>query len=340
MRRFIETISLVVLICTCGLPAVAQQNLGSLFSDSTLNPPNQPVIATFNSPYIVNAQSNETLHKHDLALYIAHRFDDIAGKHGGISTLFGLDIATDVKIAFQYGISNKLTIGIGRYVGAPEVRYLKVPFNSIYRLWFAEAKYRLLQQTENNQVPFAITLYGNGLAASSPSKANPLSDGHFNNFGDRLDFMFQAIFARKFNSRFSFEILPTYLHRDHVAFGDQNNMFALGLGGRWQFNNMMAIVADGFMPFRSQSTLNYFRSNGIIFYAPVSVGWEIVTGGHVFHINFTNADAISGTQMIPYTTRNWGKGEFRWGFNLSRTFTLFEGTRHNWKHRKLSYFVP
>lgn len=320
-----------------GAPLFAQQNLSSLFNDTTLNPPNQPVIATFNSPYIVNAQSNETLHKHDLTLYIDHRFDDIAGKYGGVKTLFGLDNAPDVNIGFQYGISNKLTVGIGRYKGAPEVRYLQVPFNTISELWYGEMKYRLLQQTVNNHIPFAITLYGNALASSRSVDPNPASDAHFNNFSDRWSFMIQAIFARKFNDKFSFAILPTYLRRNYVAFGDENNMYALGLGGRWQFNKMMAIVADGFIPFRPQTSRNYFKSNGIIFYAPISIGWEIVTGGHVFNILFTNADAISGNQMIPYTTRNWGKGEFRWGFNLSRTFTLFEGTKHNWKHPKLSF---
>ncbi|MGH2643825.1 MAG: DUF5777 family beta-barrel protein [Chitinophagaceae bacterium] len=327
----LKTTLIVILSLAGGSPLFAQQSLSSLFNDTTLNPGNQPVIATFNSPYIVSAQSNETLHKHDLTLYISHRFDDIAGKYGGVKTLFGMDNATDVKIAFQYGISNRLTVGIGRYKGAPELRYLNVPFNTISELWFGEIKYRLLQQTENNHVPFAITLYGNALASSRASDENPSSDAHFNNFSDRWDFMLQAIFARKFSDKLSFAILPTYLRRNYVAFGDENNLYALGVGGRWQFNRSMAIVADCFVPFRSQASKNYFKSNGIIFYAPISVGWEIVTGGHVFHIDFTNGDAISGNQMIPYTTRNWGKGEFRWGFNLSRTFTLFEGTKKNWK---------
>lgn len=317
-----RTTSLIIGLLIAGTQLYAQQNLSSLFSDSTLNPPNQPVIGTFASPYIVNAQSNETLYKHSLTLYIAHRFDDIAGKYGGVKTLFGLDNAPDVKVGFQYGISNRLTVGIGRYKGAPEVRYLKVPFNTISELWFGEIKYRLLQQTENNHIPLAITLYGNALASSRAEDPNPSSDAHFNNFSDRWSFMIQAIFARKFSDKLSFAIIPIYLRRDYVAFGDENNMYALGIGGRWKFNRSMAIVADGFVPFRSAASRNYFKSNGITFYAPISIGWEIVTGGHVFHIDFTNANAISGNQMIPYTTRSWGKGEFRWGFNLSRTFTL------------------
>lgn len=327
--NLIKTVFLVALPVACVSPLFAQQNLSSLFSDSTLNPPNQPVLGTFSSPFIVNAQSNETLHKHDLNFYIAHRFDDIAGKYGGVKTLFGLDNATDVMIAFQYGISNRLTAGIGRFKGAPEVRDLKAPFNSINQLWYGELKYRLLEQTENNSMPFAITLYGNAQASSMASNQNPSSDAHFNNFGDRWSFMIQAIIARKFNNKISFEVMPTYLRRDYVAFGDENNMYALGLCGRWKLSRSMAIVADAFIPFRSQTSKNYFMSNGIVFYVPLSIGWEIVVDGHVFNINFTNADAISGNQMIPYTTRNWTKGEFRWGFNLSRTFTLSGNAKRN-----------
>jgi hypothetical protein len=94
----------------------------------------------------------------------------------------------------------------------------------------------------------------------------------------------------------------------------------------------MAIIADYFIPFRSSTSRDYFSANGVTFYAPLSVGWEIETGGHVFHIDFTNATAILGNQFIPYTTRTWTKGEFRWGFNISRTFTLFSPKKgRHWK---------
>lgn len=313
------------------IPALAQdKGLAQLFADSTLIPERQPVINTFKSPVIVNAQSNETLHKHDLVFNISHRFDDIAGNNGGVKTFFGLDNSTDIKIFFEYGISDKLTVGIGRAKGAPEFRYINVPFNSISQLWEGKIKYRLLQQTTDNHIPVAVTLFANAVVSSRSSDPSPSSDAHFQNFSDRWGFTGQVIFARKFSERLSIALLPTYIRRNYTAFMDENNFYALGLGGRWQFNPHMAIIVDYFIPFRSQDSKDYFAENGIKFYAPLSVGWEIETGGHVFHIDFTNATAILENQFIPYTTRKWGKGEFRWGFNISRTFTLFSKKGRSW----------
>lgn len=310
------------------MPAFAQENnLDSLFADSTLMPGHQMVINTFKSPVIVNAQSNETLHKHELVFNVSHRFDDIAGDNGGVKTFFGLDNSTDIKIFFEYGISDRLTVGVGRAKGSPEFRKVSVPFNNLSQLWEGKVKYRLLRQTTDNHVPIAVTLFANAVVSSRSSDAAAASDTHFNNFSDRWGFTGQVIVARKFSERFSFAVLPTYIHRNYVAFMDESNFYALGLGGRWQFNRHMAIIADYFIPFRSKESTDYFSAHGVTFYAPLSIGWEIETGGHIFHIDFTNATAILENQFIPYTTRSWGKGEFRWGFNISRTFMLFSKSK-------------
>lgn len=315
------------------LPATglsAQDNsLSSLFTDSAMGTAHEPVINTFKSSMIVNAQSNETLHKHDLVFNVSHRFDDIAGTNGGVKTFFGLDNSTDIKIFFEYGISDRLTIGIGRAKGSPEYNEVAVPFNSLTQLWEGKLKYKLLQQTEDDRVPIAITLFANAVVSSRKVDTAFYSDAHFQNFSDRWSFMGQVILARKFSQRFSVAVLPTLIHRNLVAPGDKQNLYALGLGGRWQFNRHMAIIADYFIPFRAQSSTDYFKGNGVAFRNPLSVGWEIETGGHVFHIDFTNATGILENQFIPYTTRSWGKGQFRWGFNISRTFTL--GKKQAWK---------
>lgn len=304
------------------------QDLSGLFADSTMKPPGEPVLNTFKSTMIVNAQSNETLHKHDLVFNISHRFDDIAGNGGGVKTFFGLDNSTDVKIFFEYGITDRLEVGIGRSKGSPEYNEVEVPFNSLTQLWEGKIKYRLIRQTDDGRVPLSITLFGNAVVSSMHTDTAH-ADANFQNFSDRWSFTGQVILARKFSERLSLAVLPTLVHRDLVAPGDKQDLVALGLGGRWQFNRHMAIIADYFLPFRSSSEKDYFSGHGVTFRNPLSIGWEIETGGHVFHIDFTNATAILENQFIPYTTRSWGKGQFRWGFNISRTFTI--GKKHTWK---------
>ena len=54
----------------------------------------------------------------------------------------------------------------------------------------------------------------------------------------------------------------------------------------------------------------------------IGIGFEFETSGHVFQVNLTNATALMETDFIPYTTSDWGEGEFRLGFTISRWFNL------------------
>ena len=77
-----------------------------------------------------------------------------------------------------------------------------------------------------------------------------------------------------------------------------------------------------FKVFRNNSSTNSFKENGLNFYNPLGAGIEFETGGHVFDFTFTNSTAILENQFIPYTTTSWRQWRFRWGFNLSRVFSL------------------
>jgi len=311
----------------CWLKAASQDNLSALFTDTT-NQGHVPVIATFKSVDVINGRSNETLKRHNLLFIVAHRFGDIAGKNGGGKTLFGMDDIYDVLIGFDYGISDRLTLGVGRDKGAPNGE--NTDQSSLYYL---SAKYRLWQQTTDNHIPFAVTLFARGLFSSMHRIDEPGSDADFQGFSDRTSAVAQLIIARKFSESLSLEVSPSYIRRNLVATSEMKNMFALGLGGRVRVSRHMAIVADYFIPFRSSESVHYYKQQyDLDFYNALGVGLEIETGGHVFHINFTNSTSIMETQFIPSTTTTWTKGQFRWGFNLSRTF-LLDGKKSDMNHR-------
>jgi hypothetical protein len=102
-------------------------------------------------------------------------------------------------------------------------------------------------------------------------------------------------------------------------------MFALGGAIKVPIiTNRLNLIVDYFHSFRSKSSKDSMRVNkNLTFYDPIGVGFEILTSGHIFRMNFTNATEILENRFIPRTTTNWGKGEFRWGFNISRNFTLW-----------------
>lgn len=324
-HRSIKRFIVLALYLAAGPSIYCQDDLSKFFTDSSGK--GSPVTATFKSDYIVNAQSNETLYKRELRVDIAHRFDDIGGSFGGVKSFFGLDNSTDVKIELDYGIDDRLTVGFSRSKGSPEVRNGGVSFNSLTELWEAKLKFRLLRQTTDGRIPFSATFYSNAVVSGRATLDDSTSDVDFRNEGDRWTFLEQLIIAHKFGNRFSLALLPTYIRRNLVGFRDMNNLFALGAGARIRITSRLALLVDYFHAFRSGASKDYFLKEGVRFYDPLAVGLEIETGGHVFHINFSNSTAILENQFIPYTTRSWTRGEFRWGFNIARSFTVSGGSR-------------
>jgi hypothetical protein len=131
----------------------------------------------------------------------------------------------------------------------------------------------------------------------------------------------QVVIARKFSSRLSLQISPSFL-RNNLPFpyqaGNEQNIFSLSAAGRYKFTKRMGIVLDYAHPFSK------FRDNSTSpkFYDPSGIGIEIETGGHVFTMNFTNAQAISPINYLADTQSKWTKGQYRFGFTISRVFDL------------------
>ena len=211
----------------CSLSLKGQDDLSKLFEDVAPKNEKLPVIATFKSPQIINGQSNETMHKHDLLFVVMHRFGDIAGSSGGMQTFYGLDNSSDILIGFDYGISDRWSLGFGRTKGAPNT------ITSQKQLFYVKTKYRLIRQSTDNRIPVSVTLFGNSVASGMARQTrDPTSDADFQKFADRLSFVSQAIITRKFSNNFSLALSPTYVRRNYVSFMDMNNMFGLGIGGR------------------------------------------------------------------------------------------------------------
>lgn len=272
----------------------------------------QLTYATFKGTQLVNSRTIETLGKHDLDFRVSHRFGDIGGEFGGEKNFFGLENSTDVKISFDYGISNRLTAGISRSKGATSVR----------QLYETSLKYKILRQTDDNKMPVTVTAFSNAVVSSMASNAKANTPDHFNTFSDRLSFTNQLMIARKFSGNLSLMIMPTWVHTNYVINNDQNDIYAIGIGGRIKLNNRMALIADYYKVFRSKASTDRFKANGLEFYNPLGAGIEFETGGHVFDFTFTNSTAILENQFVPYTSTSWTQWRFRWGFNLSRIFSL------------------
>ncbi|MEE9374664.1 MAG: DUF5777 family beta-barrel protein [Saprospiraceae bacterium] len=268
----------------------------------------EKVIQTFRHTRIINSHSVETLPKRKLDFRIAHRFGDIAGSAGGWPTFYGLENASDVSIGFEYGVTDNIMVGINRAKGSGPLKQL---VNTILKV-------RVMNQEVHGNLPFSLTVVGINAYSTMPRSNSPEALNFFEIGSHRFAYHLGFHIARKFSDAFSLQLNGAWTFRNIVDFDDQNDLPSVGVSMRWNVSKALGIIIDTNMPIDSD-----FRTSDRGFYPMLGIGFEFDTsGGHVFQLNLTNSTGLSETDFIPYTKSNWGDGQFRLGFTISRLFSL------------------
>ncbi|HEY2720120.1 MAG TPA: DUF5777 family beta-barrel protein, partial [Chitinophagaceae bacterium] len=193
--------------------------------------------------------------------------------------------------------------------------------DGIFHFYEAGLKYQFMAQGVNGS-PFSLTAYGNIVSTAQKFDPRDSLENSFKTSSDRLSELLQLMIARRFGS-VSLQLSGTFLHTNLVIPGDQNNLISIGGAIRFPINQRFYIISDYFHSFRNQESIDAWQARGFTPRDVFGIGVEILTAGHVFHLNFTNARNILENRFLPRTTDSWGKGQFRWGFTLTRNFTLF-----------------
>lgn len=286
---------LLVVVCVFANTASAQdEDLLSMVGGDE-KPKKERVKYAFKSPRVINSHSIEFLNPGTLDFRILHRFGQL---DQGYKNFFGLDQAS-MRMSFDFGIMHNLMAGVGRSTFNKELD--------------AFVKYAPIRQSTGGKLNSPVTVaLVSGITMDGMDWADP---SRTNYFTSRLAYYFQAVIGRKFSEGFSLQVSPTMVHKNLVQLeSDPNNIYALGIGGRLKVSKRVALTWD------YNHVLVGMPDSG--YYHPLSVGVDIETGGHVFQLHFSNATGMNERAFITETTGNWGKGEVRFGFNLSRVFQL------------------
>lgn len=295
----------------------AQEDLLSLVGDNEKE--NKTVYATFKTYKIGNAQTVETVKAKHLDFRISHRFGNIYNSNDpnpinqSFQTFFGFDAVNDIRFSFDYGLTDDITLGIGRS------RMNKQIDGSI--------KYKILKQTSDFKMPVTVTFFGDIGYNHAPTSV--IYAGINKDFetkeAHRVNYVSQFIIASKINRSISLEILPTYVYRNFIMqrintnstnAEDLNGYFSIGIGGRIKMTKRMSLIGDYFY-----NCAKFYQNNDKV-KMPLSLGLELETGGHVFSLFFTNAGGLIENNFLSYTSDSWLKGQVKFGFCISRMFAL------------------
>ncbi|MBS1525670.1 MAG: hypothetical protein JST19_08480 [Bacteroidetes bacterium] len=262
------------------------------------------ILPAFKATRLIFSPTTQTVAKNNLNFLVIHRFGDIGTSTGGARTLFGLDAINDVYIGFEYGVTNNFTAIFGRSV--------------IGQLIDLQLKYAILHQTNDDSSPLAITLEGG---------AGVRPYGSFTSFDNRLSYLAEAIFSRKFTSAFSLEISPVFVQDNQPIPnlpGNDQSFFSIAAAGRLKVTKHMSILVDYEHPFSN------YKTGANSFEDPLGFGAEFETGGHVFTLNVTNARGIDQINSLSGSQAAYGRGQYRFGFTISRMFDFNRHKNRSW----------
>jgi hypothetical protein len=288
-------IAFIALFFVARLNVEAQDELMDLLGEQPKT--TEYTYATFKTTRIINSQSVENPAEGVLMFLIQHRFGRI--NTGGYE-FFGLDQAT-IRLGLEYGITKRLAVGVGR--------------SSYQKTYDGFLKYKILRQSTGlRRMPLSMSYYVS--AAITSLKWEDMGiENRTNYFSSRVAYTHQLLIARKFSKALSIQLIPSLIHKNLVATGeDKNDIFSMGVGGRVKITQRMSVNAEYFYTPTGQISYDFNQ--------PLSIGVDIETGGHVFQLHFSNAQAFFERGYITETDGTWANGDIYFGFGISRVFTL------------------
>src|SRR5688572_23417993 len=156
------------------IQSFSQDDLLKMIEDD--KPALERVTNAFKSTRVIGSHSVEHVAGGVLDFRIMHRFGQV---NGGSYEFFGLDQAT-IRLGLDYGITDRLTVGIGR--------------SSLYKEIDGFVKYRLLWQSKGaRNIPLSIILV-TGSTINMIKWADPNRENYYSS---RMGYYHQVIFGRK-----------------------------------------------------------------------------------------------------------------------------------------------
>ena len=213
----------------------------------------EPVRNTFSSSTLIDNQTVMTPLKGGIEFVIHHRFGDMTT----IKDLFGLYGASNIRLGFNYGITDKIMVGFGTERDHKMQEFL--------------IKVALLKQTKSNKIPVSVTYYANAVIDGRDS-SNWGSNLHFES---RLSFLHSIIVARKINKRISVQASAAFAHFNQVDTIKTNDIVALSLNGKCKLFGPISAICEYDHTFAPVRLLKYYQVQSK---PNASIGFDINTG--------------------------------------------------------------
>lgn len=257
----------------------------------------KPVRNTFESIWLIDAQSVEVPVKGTFEMDFRHRFGLI---NNGYKDFYGLFSSANIGLNGNYVPVKNLLIGVA--------------LTKYDMTWEGYAKYALLRQVRSGAgSPVSVSYYGNVSIETRESNT-------YHYFSDRMSYFNQLIVARKITEKLSLQVAGGWTHFNVVTgyspyagkfLKEQpNDHFVFSAGGRFKLKETMAIIANYDQPLTKDNVGNAHPN--------ISAGLEMSTSGHTFQFFLGNYSYLTPQRNVVFNQNDFTKNQFLIGFNITR----------------------
>lgn len=230
---------------------------------------------------------------------ISHRF--LPSIKDGYDALYGLDGPARIRFALGYGITDHLMVTLARSNNTDNLDL--------------QIKQRVLQLA-NNSAPLVISAQG---GISWNTEVPPNIDRNRLD-ADNFQFYGQLILnTMLFDKKLGIGIVPSYLYNSFIYAVEKQYSFTLGLYAQYYFNRMWSVWIE-YNPtiagYRGRIRLDEKGKS----YNSLTIGFDIETGGHIFHLLITNNARLNPSQFLVGADRSANEDMWRIGFGILRYF--------------------
>lgn len=249
-----------------------------------------PVRSPFETTTLIENQTIINPYKGSLNFMIYHRFGTV---ENGISDLFGIYAPSNISLAVDYGITDRIMVG-----------FATEKDNKMQDIHW---KYSVLQQTRSGSMPVSLSYYGNFVIDAREDQYFYPEENY--RFMHRFSYFTQLILARKFSDAFSFQVAPSFIYFNAVEPGIGNMHAGIHLGGRAKFTPAMSALVVYDQLLTNVEAYDVKPNLGI--------GIEIGTATHSFQVFAASYRELVAQKNYVYNTNDFFDGQVMLGFNIT-----------------------
>jgi len=277
-----------------------------------------PVSATFESGYLIDAQTVVIPEVKTLEFAIQHKFGTI---DNGSSDMWGVYGSANIRLSLDYVLAKNLQIGAG---------LTKKGMNGEKNVTDLNAKWTLLKQTKKNTIPVSVALYGVAAIDGRPLSSFETDQvrisyqtglPHKIQFPDRLSYFSELIIGRKFCKEFSLQAGVSFTHYNSVGVKFDHDKVGVHVNGRIKVTPQGSIIFNYDQPLKikqisEQNTwTNPPKTN-------LALGYEVSTGTHAFQIYMGSTSSLLPQDNIMFNQNDWQNKGLSIGFTITRLWAF------------------